>query len=318
MLDFFLQSGRINIGGRMDECRVVKLCGKKHWLFNGEEIFPAFPAGRFELTSQNLKNRIAVGDFVRIRKQNGRDPLIVEILPRKNKLSRKITFTNKEHVVAANIDETCVVVAPNPVLKRGLVDRFLAASNAEGIPLFVVINKSDLLDNSEIEDFKKIYKEYGLKVFITSALHGKGIDKLSNYVKDKWVLLVGHSGVGKSSIINVLCPEAHLKIGEVDEENLKGKHITTSSIAVKLPYGGFLIDTAGLREFALYNVTQRQIQSAFPNIDKLSFSCRFSNCTHRKEVECAVLEAISKNVLDFEEYNSYLTLLKEANDITKG
>lgn len=301
----------------MEVCRIVKLCGKKHWVFDGKNIFPAFPAGKFELTSQNLKNRLAVGDFVKIREQNGRDPLIVEILPRKNKLSRKITFTNKEHIVAANIDEACIVVAPNPVLKRGLVDRFLSACNAEGIPLFVVINKSDLLDPSEIEDFKKIYEEYGLKVFVTSALDGRGFDTLSNYVKNKWVLLVGHSGVGKSSIANFLCPEANLKVGEVDEENLKGKHITTSSTAVKLADGGFLVDTAGLREFALYNVSQRQIQSAFPNIDKLSFNCKFSNCTHRNEIGCAVLEAISGNSLDLEEYNSYLTLLKEANDITK-
>ncbi|MCX7829519.1 MAG: ribosome small subunit-dependent GTPase A [Acidobacteria bacterium] len=301
----------------MDFCRVVKLCGKKHWVYDGENTFPAFPAGRFELDSSNIKNRIAVGDYVKLKVQKGKDPLIAEILPRKNKLSRKMTFSNKEHIIASNIDEACIVVAPNPVLKRGLVDRFLCACNAEGIPLFVVINKADLLEKNEVDDFKDIYLKYGLKVFVTSVLDGSGFGKLNDYLKNKWVLLVGHSGVGKSSIANLLCPEAHLKVGEVSEENLKGKHITTSSTAVKLSQGGFLIDTAGIREFALYNVSQREIQSAFLNIEKISLGCKFSNCTHRNEVGCEVLEALSKGELDSEEYNSYLTLLKEANDITK-
>lgn len=301
----------------MESCRVVKLCGKKHWVFDGEKVFSAFPAGRFELSSYNLKNRIAVGDFVTVREQKGKEPLITDILPRKNKISRKITFTNKEHTIAANIDEASIVVAPNPILKRGLVDRFLCACNSEGIPLFVVINKADLLEPNEIEDFKKIYEEYGLKVFVTSALNKRGFDELSDYLKNKWVLLVGHSGVGKSSIANVLCPEANFKVGDVDEDSLKGKHITTSATAVKLPNGGFLIDTAGLREFALYNVSQREIQGAFLNIDRLSYNCKFSNCTHRNEVGCAVIDALTKNDLGVEEYNSYLTLLKEANDITK-
>lgn len=301
----------------MRECRVVKLCGKKHLVYDGKEFFSAFPAGRFELNSEGLKNRLAVGDFVKVRFVEGKEPLIVEILERKNKLSRKITFTNKQHIIAANIDEVAIVVAPNPVLKRNLVDRFLVACNSANLPLFIVLNKTDLVSKEEIEKFIKPYHEIGLKIFLTSALKGEGFDELSSHLKDKWTLLVGHSGVGKSSIANFLCPEAHFSVGEVDESTLKGKHITTSSTAVRLPQGGFIIDTAGLREFALFNVSQREIQSAFKNIDKLSLNCKFSNCTHRNEKNCAVLQAISKGKLEIEEYNSYITLLKEANDITK-
>lgn len=301
----------------MKECRVVKLCGKKHFVFDGKEIFPAFPAGRFELNSYGIKNRIAVGDIVKVRFSLEKEPLITEVLERKNKLSRKLTFSNKEHIIAANIDEVAIVVAPNPILKRTFVDRFLVACNNASLKLFIILNKTDLLKKSEIENFTSIYKEIGLKIFLTSVVKKEGFEELSAYLKDKWTLLSGHSGVGKSSIANTLCPDANLKVGEVDGETLKGKHITASSTAIRLPFGGFLIDTAGIREFALFNVTQREIQTGFRNIDKLSLHCKFSNCTHRNEKGCAVISALSENKLDLEEYSSYLNLLKEANDITK-
>ncbi len=301
----------------MKECRVVKLCGKKHLVFDGENFFPAFPAGRFELDSEGFKNRLAVGDFVKVRFVKGKDPLIVEVLERKNKLSRKMTFTNKEHIIASNIDEVAIVVAPNPVLKRNLVDRFLVACNSANLPLFIILNKTDLLPEEEIEKFIMPYSEIGLKIFLTSVLKREGFEELSCYLKDRWTLLVGHSGVGKSSIANFLCPYANFKIGEVDETTLKGKHITTSSTAVKLPQGGFIIDTAGLREFALFNVSQREIQSAFKKINELSLNCKYSNCTHRNEKDCAVLQEMAEGKIEAEEYNSYLALLKEANDITK-
>ena len=302
----------------MKDCRVVKLCGKKHFVYDGNEIFTAFPAGRFELKSEGLKNRLAVGDFVKVRIEKGKDPLIVEILKRKNKLSRKMSFTNKEHIIAANIDEVGIVVAPNPVLKRSTVDRFVVACKSSSIDAFLIINKTDLLPKKDIEKFLMLYKEYGFQVFLVSALKKEGLEQLSSHIKDKWTLLLGHSGVGKSSIANILCPDANFEVGEVDETTLKGKHKTTSSTAVKLPQGGFLIDTAGLREFGLYNVSQREIQSCFKNIDELSLKCKFSNCTHRNEKGCAVLDEISKGNIDLEEYNSYLTLIREANDIPKG
>jgi len=302
----------------MAECRIVKLCGKKHWVWDGSGIFPAFPAGRFELSSANMKNRIAVGDIVNLRRSDKGEHLITEIRERRNKLSRKITFTGKEHVIAANIDEALVVAAPNPNLKRGIIDRFLVACNAGRINLSIVVNKSDLLQEGEAEEISAPYLKMGIKVFFTSVWENSGFDRLADRFRDKWVLLVGHSGVGKSSIANILSPGAELSVGEVYEGTLKGKHITTSSTAVGLPGGGFLIDTAGLREFALYDVTQRQIQSAFSGIDSLSRSCKFSTCTHRREPGCAVIGALESGALDAEEYQSYMALLPEANDIING
>lgn len=302
----------------MADCRIVRLCGKKHWVWDGKEVFPAFPAGRFELSSRNMKNRLAVGDMVEIRTSAKGEHLITSLGARKNKLSRKITFTGKEHVIAANVDEAAVVAAPNPVLKRGIIDRFLVACNACRINLSIVINKADLLMEGEAEEISEPYLRMGVKVFFTSAWNGSGFGELSARFSNKWVLLMGHSGVGKSSIANILSPGADLAVGEVYGETLKGKHVTSSSTAVMLPGGGFLIDTAGLREFALFEVTQRQIQSAFLAIDSLSASCKFSTCTHRSEPGCAVTRALEEGGLDPDEYQSYMTLLPEATDIING
>lgn len=302
----------------MADSRIVKLCGKKHWVWDGKEIFPAFPAGRFELSSANMKNRLAVGDIVSIRTSAKGEHLITELSPRKNKLSRKITFTGKEHVIAANIDEAAVVAAPNPVLKRGIIDRFLVACNSRRINLSIVINKADLLEEAEAEEISAPYIKMGIKVFFTSVWNNTGFNELSDRFRGKWVLLVGHSGVGKSSIANILSPDAELPVGEVYEGTLKGKHVTTSSTAVRLPEEGFLIDTAGLREFALFEVTQSQVQSAFPEIESLSSTCKYSTCTHRREPSCSVIKAFEDGSLDPEEYQSYLTLLTEAKDIVDG
>ncbi|HNQ78803.1 MAG TPA: ribosome small subunit-dependent GTPase A [Acidobacteriota bacterium] len=302
----------------MAEFRIVRLCGKKHWVWDGKETFPAFPAGRFELSSKNMKNRLSVGDIVNIRTSAKGEHLITELRPRKNKLSRRITFTGKEHVIAANIDEAAVVAAPNPVLKRGIIDRFLVACNAQRINLSIVVNKADLLEDEEAEEISAPYLKMGIKVFFTSVLNDTGFEELSERFRDKWVLLVGHSGVGKSSIANILSPEAELPVGEVYEGTLKGKHVTTSSTAVRLGGGGFLIDTAGLREFALFDVTQSQIQSAFPEIESLSATCKYSTCTHRREPACSVISALEDGGLDPEEYQSYLTLMAEATDIVDG
>lgn len=299
----------------METARIVKLRGKKHWVWDGADIFPAFPAGRFELSSVNLKNRLAVGDFVKIRPSEKGEKLVTEILERKNKFSRKMTFTGKEHIIAANIDEAAVVAAPNPVIKRGLIDRFLVACNAQGIPLSLVINKTDLLEKEELEEISAPYIKMGVKVFFTSVWENTGFEEIKERFRSKWVLLSGHSGVGKSSIANMLAPEAALTVGEVYEETLKGRHITSSTTAAALPGGGFIIDTAGLREFALFNVTQSQVQSAFPEIESLSATCRYSTCTHRREPKCSVIRAFEDGSLDPEEYQSYLTLISEATDI---
>lgn len=299
----------------MDVCRVIKLCGKKHQIYDGKDFFMAFPSKKLELKGSSTKNRIAVGDFVKIKIEEGKDPLIVDVLERKNKLSRRITYTGKEHVIASNIDKVGIVVAPNPVLKRGIVDRFLCASKSSNIEAFVVINKVDLLKKEELKSFRKTYEENGIKVFETSVKEGTGLEGLYDEIEGKWVLLAGHSGVGKSSICNKLCPEANLRVGEVDEETLKGRHVTTSATAVRLKNGGFLIDTAGLREFALYNVTRKEIESVFKAISEFAKDCRFSNCSHRNEPDCAVKEASLKGLIDDEEYSSYLNLIKEACDI---
>jgi ribosome biogenesis GTPase / thiamine phosphate phosphatase len=299
----------------MEPARIVRLCGKKHWVWNGKEIASAFPAGRFELSSKGMKNRLAVGDFVKIRYGDNEEQLIEELLERKNKFSRKITFTGKEHVIAANLDEVAIVVTAFPKIVAGLIDRFYVASKVEGIPISIVVNKIDLSSEEEAEDAVRPFKEKGIRVFYTSTVKNIGIDAFFDHLRNKWVLLAGHSGVGKSSLVNALTPDAKLLVGALDDDpRFRGKHTTASATANPLPNGGWIIDTAGIREFSLFNISFRDIETSFPEINSLSGNCKFPDCSHTHEPGCAVLKAVEDETLDAGRYEAYIVLLEEAVD----
>lgn len=293
------------------EARVVQTLGKWHVVWDGERVLPAFPGGRLELTSRRMKNRVAVGDAVVIRPQDDGSALLEEVLPRRNKLSRKMTFTGQEHVVAANLDTVAVMLAPNPGLNAALLDRYLVAAHAEEIPAVILVNKMDLLEPEEEREVLQPYEALGYPVFRMSAKRREGILELYDSLPGKWTLLVGHTGVGKTTLANDLAPEAQRAVGEVNERTGKGKHTTSSALAHQLKNGGVLIDTAGIREFALFGVTWRQVESAFPEIAALNGGCRFPDCHHRIEPRCAVLAALEAGQVPEGRYVSYLTLLDE-------
>lgn len=296
---------------RTVKARVVQTLGKHHEVWDGERVYPAFPGGRLALTSRGFKNRVAVGDEVLVRLDDEGRALLEEVLPRRNKLSRKMTFTGKEHVLAANIDQVAVMLAPNPGLNTNLLDRYLVAAWAADIPAVVVVNKMDLLDPGEEEEALSPYVALGLKVFPMAAKLGEGIGSFYEDLPDKWTLLVGHTGVGKTTLTNDFEPVVKRAVAEVDERG-KGKHTTTSALAHFLPNGGILVDTAGIREFALWDVSWRQVESAFPEISALNGGCRFPDCHHREEPRCSVREAYDAGTLSDVRYASYLTLLGEA------
>jgi ribosome biogenesis GTPase / thiamine phosphate phosphatase len=299
----------------VESARIVRLCGKKHWVWNGKEIASAFPAGRFELSSKGMKNRLAVGDFVKIRYGENEEQLIEELLERRNKFSRKMTFSGKEHVIAANLDEVAIVVTAFPKIVAGLIDRFYVASKVENIPISIVVNKIDLGSEEGSEEALRPFEEKGVKIFFTSTVKKTGIDAFFDHLKNKWVLLAGHSGVGKSSLVNALAPEAGLLVGSLDDDpRFSGKHTTASATANPLPNGGWIIDTAGIREFSLFNISFRDIEESFPEINSLSGSCKFPDCSHTHEPGCAVLKALEEETLDPERYQAYLVLLEEAVD----
>lgn len=301
------------MGERTVQARVVQTLGKHHEVWDGERVFPAFPGGRLERSSGGKKNRVAVGDEVILRLEEEGHPLIEEVLPRRNRLSRKITFTGKEHVVAANMDQLAVMLAPNPGLNTNLLDRYLVAASSVELPVIILVNKMDLLDAEEAEEALQPYEALGLPVFPMIASLGSGIEPFYEALPNKWTLLVGHTGVGKTTLTNEFDARIQRAVADVDGRG-KGRHTTSSALAHFLPNGGVIIDTAGIREFALWGVTWRGVESAFPEIVTLNAGCRFPDCRHSGEPNCAVREAVNRDEFSPVRYASYLTLLEEAEE----
>jgi ribosome biogenesis GTPase len=260
-----------------------------------------------------MKNRVAVGDRVRLRPQEDGSALIEAVLPRRNQLSRRITFTGAEHVVAANVDVLAVMLAPNPVLKTALLDRYLAAAHHAGIRPLVLVNKMDLLTEEEVRRDLAPYWEMGYSVIEMSALLGEGVAGFLQTVQGRWAVLVGHSGVGKSTLVNRIQPEAHAPVGDVHEASGRGKHTTSSAVAYRLPDGTALVDTAGIREFALWGMGEREIEAGFLEIHEAGSGCRFPDCCHRREPDCQVRVAVEHGRISSARYACYLALLEEAS-----
>lgn len=288
--------------------------GKYHLAWDGEVVRVAFPGGRLALRSEGKKNRVAVGDRVTLRLQEDGSALIEEILPRGNKFCRRITFTNREHVIAANVETIAVMLAPTPDLNTALLDRYLVAARASGIDALVIVNKMDLLTPELVDESLVPYRAMGLPTFCMSAREKRGIEPFLEAVAGKWVLIAGHSGVGKTTLVNDVVPGGTQPIGDVHEATGKGKHTTSSAIAHRLPEGTVLVDTAGIREFALWNVGWREVESGFPEIFHAAEGCRFPDCRHRGEPRCAVREAADREEIDAGRYQSYLTLLAESEE----
>ena len=293
------------------EGRIVQIMGKYHLAWDGSAVRPAFPGGRLALRSEGLKNRVAVGDRVTLRLEPDGTALIEEVLPRDNKLSRQMTFTGREHVLAANMDLLVVMLAPTPDLNTALLDRYLVAGRAAGIDVAVVINKMDLMDEEDVDEAMAPYVPLGLPVYRMSAKHRIGLQPFLDAVRGKWVLLAGHSGVGKTTLVNDVDPEGLKPVAEVHLATGKGKHTTTTAVAHRLADGTVLVDTAGIREFALWGLDWRELEAGFPEIFHAAEGCRFPDCRHRGEPGCSVQDALDEERIATERYQSYLTLLSE-------
>jgi ribosome biogenesis GTPase len=291
--------------------QVYQTLGKHHLVWDGASVRPAFPAGRLALTSSQQKNRVAVGDLVTLGRREDGTLLIESVLPRRSKLSRRITFTGAEHVVAANVDVLAVMLAPNPAFNTPLLDRYLVAAYSSGIRPMVLANKEDLVGEERIHGALDLYSRLGFRVIPMAAKFDRGLDDFMAEVAGCWVVLVGHSGVGKTTLVNHLVPEARAAVGAVHEARGKGRHTTASAAAYRLKDGTTLVDTAGIREFALWDVDWRMIESAYEEIHEAGARCRFPDCRHDREPGCAVLTAVEQGRIDEKRYTSYLTLASE-------
>lgn len=294
---------------------VLRSTGSEYVVQTSDGVYTARMKGKFRLQTKNSTNPIAVGDEVGILLQSDETAVIDEILPRKNKLSRRAAGrrAHLEHIIVANIDFAwCVQSVQRPKFNPGFIDRFLVMCEIEQIPAGILLNKSDLLNpelNAELQPSIEIYQSIGYPVVRVSAHSAEGLKELQVHLANKACVLSGPSGAGKSSLLNQLAPESQMRTAEISESTQKGKHTTTFAQLHPLPFGGFIADTPGLREFGIYDLHPDDLSGFFPEMRPYLSTCRFQPCTHEHEPHCGVKEAVSAGQISIERYTSYLNIL---------
>lgn len=273
--------------------------------------------GVLRLKGLRCTNPVAVGDIVQVEDKGGDAPVVGAIEPRKNYIIRRASNLSKEfQIIASNLDQAVLVATlTNPETSTTFIDRFLATAEAYQVPAVLAFNKIDLLTTDALrlqqQELKALYESIGYPVITMSAATGEGADELRALLADKISLLSGNSGVGKSSIINLLVPDAQVRVGDVSHTHHKGMHTTTFSELLDLPSGGAIIDTPGVKAFGTIDFERAEVAHYFPEIFKISADCRFNNCTHTHEPGCAVLEAVENGDIAHSRFMSYLSILDE-------
>jgi ribosome biogenesis GTPase len=272
--------------------------------------------GVFKIDGITSTNPIAVGDRVKLEMENETEGslMITGIDDRKNYVARQSpSHRMQHHIVAANLDQSLLIATlKDPKTSQGFIDRFLVSCEAFHVPAIILFNKSDLYRTKEkllFEDMRSMYESIGYKVLLASVINEDGVDGLMELLRGKVTLMSGHSGVGKSSIINFLVPELKLRTCDVSGWSGKGMHTTTFAEMFDLPVGGHIIDTPGMREFGIVQITKQELSHYFPEMRALINDCQFNNCMHINEPGCAVKQAVQDEKIHIERYVSYCTIL---------
>ena len=276
--------------------------------------------GRLRLKGIRSTNPVVVGDRV-IVEPDGESSVIVGIIPRRNYIIRRASNLSKEpHIIAANLDQALLIVTlHSPTTPREFVDRFLVTCEAYKVPVTIVLGKADILSEEhadEAEEFTAIYEDAGYRVMRLSSITGEGVEEIRAMLRDRTTLVAGNSGVGKSTLVGSIDPTLDIRTGEISESHHKGKHTTTFSTMYALE-GGYIIDTPGIKGFGLIDIEGRELCRYFPEMMRLSPSCRFYNCTHTHEPGCAVTEAVKEGRVAWSRYDSYLKILDEDDKYRK-
>ena len=271
--------------------------------------------GNFRIKGIRSTNPVAVGDRVTVGEGNW----IVDIEDRRNYIIRKsINLSKQSHILAANVDQALLVVTVvTPQTSTTFIDRFLASAEAYRVPVILVFNKTDLLDDDlrrYQEALVHLYHTIGYTCLQISATTGFGMDEVRPLLEGKITLLSGNSGVGKSTLINRLVPDANLRTGEISDAHNTGQHTTTFSEMIPLESNGWVIDTPGIKGFGTFDMEPEELTSYFKEIFQFSKDCRFSNCTHTHEPGCAVLKALEDHYIAESRYQSYLSMLEDKSE----
>lgn len=306
----------------MQEGTVIKSTGSWYQVqLDNQEQVQCRIIGKFRLNGLKLTNPVAVGDKVMIEKdlEEGMGT-IKEILPRANYVVRQSPRQKHNlHLLASNVDQAVVIITiVQPKLKQGFIDRFLLMTEPYDIPTSIVFNKSDLYDEGDLgvyEYLKTIYEAIGYPVFLVSSLTGAGVEEFKASLKDKVTLVAGQSGVGKSTLVNSFQPQLGLRTQELSDYSGKGQHTTTFAEMHPLDFGGFIIDTPGIKTLSFNHLEPMDVAHNFREIFEYSEDCKFgSKCLHRSEPKCAVKDALESGTISELRYLNYITLLEEIED----
>lgn len=298
---------------------VTKSTGKEYHVLSGRSLVTCVLRGKLRLKGIKATNPVAVGDHVEFQMIDDKLGQIVKILPRKNHLLRRSTnLSKKSHVIASNIDQAILLATlRSPVTTRVFIDRFLVSAESFRIPVVLIFNKTDLYTKEEIEElyeleytYSKVVKEF----HALSATHESAKELVENILKDKTSVIAGHSGAGKTTLINLVEPGLKLKTGDISDYHQQGMHTTSFAEMYQLHNGGFIIDTPGIRAFGINHIEKEELYHYFPEIFKIAENCKFHNCQHINEPDCAVLEALEEGDLAPSRYFSYLNLHEDKGE----
>lgn len=303
----------------MKEGLVLKSTGSHYTILTDDnKIVSAKIRGRLRIKGIRTTNPVSVGDKVILEDAQG-ELVICDIKARKNYIIRKSTNLSKEaHIIAANIDQALLIVTlSKPSTPIVFIDRFLASAEAYNIPTIIVFNKIDVYSEEEkalLENLKKVYSKIGYKIIETAATENIGINEVKNILQGKISVFSGISGVGKSTIANLVEPGLNIKTSSISKTLKTGKHTTTFAEMHHLKIGGFLIDTPGLRSFGTVDMKKEEIYHYFPEFFNMAKDCKFNNCIHINEPGCAVIQAIEDNKIAKTRYVSYLSMIEEDSE----
>ncbi|MBK7028811.1 MAG: ribosome small subunit-dependent GTPase A [Bacteroidales bacterium] len=288
-------------------------------LSENKEIIECRLKGQFRIHGIRTTNPVAVGDHIEFEyPRENEHGIIYEIYERHNYLIRKsIKLSKSAHIIASNIDRLYVIASiEQPRTPTGFIDRVLVTSEAYHIPASIVFNKTDLYSidsTTRYNELIELYDSLGYGTHAVSAIQGNGIEELRNTLKGKVNLFTGHSGVGKSALINAIDPLLNIRTGHISDYHNKGMHTTTFAEMHVLSSGGYIIDTPGIKEFGLVHFESKEVAERFPEFRALLPECRYHNCTHVHEPGCAVKEALAKGLINKGRYSNYLSILNDEN-----